>query len=175
MDNLEVRERVARTEALLQEIEALPDARTRHTVMQAVQALLELYGEALTRLLQHSSRWGGETLLQALADDELVGHMLLLHGLHPQDMAARVEQALDGVRPYLQSHGGNVALLGVEGGVVRLQLLGSCNGCAGSTITLQTAVEQAIYELAPEVQAIEAEGAAAPLPTSSFVPLASLL
>jgi hypothetical protein len=136
VDNLEVRERVARTEALLQEIEALPDARTRHTVMQAVQALLELYGEALTRFLQHGSRWGGAELLQALTDDEL---------------------------------------LGVEGGVVRLQLLGSCNGCAGSTITLQTAVEQAIYELAPEVQAIEAEGAAAPVPTSSFVPLASLL
>ena len=68
--------------------------------------------------------------------------LLLVHGLHPYDVETRVARALDGVRPYLGSHGGDVELLGVtDDGVVRLRLLGSCDGCPSSSVTLKLAVE----------------------------------
>ena len=72
----------------------------------------------------------------------------------------RVEQALDSVRPYLGSHGGDVELLEVTAdGVVRLRLLGSCDGCASSAVTLKLAVEGAIEAAAPEIIGIEVETA----------------
>ena len=60
--------------------------------------------------------------------------------------------ALDEVRPYLASHGGDVELLGVEDGVVRLRLEGSCNGCPSSAMTLKLAIEEAIARAAPDVE-----------------------
>jgi Fe-S cluster biogenesis protein NfuA len=106
----------------------------------------------------------GRALLDACARDEVVGGLLLLHGLHPLDVETRVRQALEQVRPYLRSHGGNVELLGVDGGVVRLRLEGSCHSCPSSSATMQQTVEEAIYGKAPEVTAVEVEGMAEAAP-----------
>src|SRR5207302_10172161 len=99
-------------------------------------------------------------------DDELVSHLLLIHGLHPVPVEARVSEALASVTPYLESHGGSVALLGVEGTAVRLRLQGSCSGCPSSSVTLKLAIENAIRKSAPEVEQViaeEPEPSAAPL------------
>jgi Fe-S cluster biogenesis protein NfuA len=84
----------------------------------------------------------------------------MLHGLHPVPLETRVRAALDDVRPYLESHGGNVELLSLEGGVARLRLEGSCSGCPSSTVTLKLAIEDAIYKAAPDIAGVEADGAA---------------
>jgi len=94
-------------------------------------------------------------LIDALVEDDLIASILLLHGLHPIDLETRVRQALEKVRPLLRSHGGNVELLGCSGGVVRLRMLGSCDGCPSSAMTLRHAIEAAIYEKAPDVTGIE--------------------
>ena len=66
------------------------------------------------------------------------------------------------MRPYLGSHGGDVELLDVTAdGVVRLRMLGSCDGCPSSAVTLKLAVEGAIEAAAPEITAIEVEEPAA--------------
>ena len=70
----------------------------------------------------------------------------------------RIVDALDEVRPYLESHGGNVELLAVEEATVRLRLQGSCSGCPSSTMTLKLAIEKAIQKAAPEVEEVIAEG-----------------
>jgi Fe-S cluster biogenesis protein NfuA/nitrite reductase/ring-hydroxylating ferredoxin subunit len=99
-----------------------------------------------------------DELLDAMAGDQLVSSLLLVHGLHPYDVEERVGRALDDVRPYLGSHGGDVRLLEVtEDGVVRLDMLGSCDGCASSSVTLELAVDGAIRAAAPEIVAIEVE------------------
>ena len=67
----------------------------------------------------------------------------------------RVSDALDSVRPYLGSHGGDVSLLGVDDGVVRLQFQGSCKSCPSSAVTLELAVEDAVRAAAPEISSIE--------------------
>jgi Fe-S cluster biogenesis protein NfuA len=144
-------DRVARIETLLDEVEAFPDERARDTATELVQALLDMYGEGLSRIVAEGS---------VPVEDELVAHLLLLHGLHPVPLEERVVGALEEVRPYLRSHGGGVELLGIDEGVVRLRLEGSCNGCPSSAVTLKLAVEEAINKAAPDIERIEAEGAA---------------
>ncbi len=160
MDDQAVRERVARVEARLAAIEALPDAAARSAAAQAVEGLLELYGEGLARLLACVAQVGGEALVETLAADELVAHLLLLHGLHPVPVETRVRRALEEVRLYLQSHGGNVELLGVQDGVARLRLEGSGNGCPSSVAALEQALEQTLQQAAPDLEGIETEAAA---------------
>ena len=68
-----------------------------------------------------------------------------------------MRQALDKVRPLFALSRGNVELLGLSGGVVRLRMLGSCDGCPSSAMTLKHAIEAAIYEKAPDVTGIEVD------------------
>ncbi len=149
-------ELVARVETLLEEVDESGE--------QLVQALLEMYGEGLRRIVE---RVDGK----ALAEDELVSHLLLLHDLHPVPVGDRVREALESVRPYLESHGGDVELVAVEEGVVRLRLHGSCNGCPSSTMTLKLAIEDAIQRMAPEVEHVEAEGVSDPAPAPNLLQL----
>jgi len=161
VDDTTAQEQVARVEALLEEVETLADPAGRAKATEVAQALLELYGEGLERIvavLAERDEDGG--LAETLAEDELVSHLLLLHDLHPVPVEVRVRGALEGVRPYLESHGGNVELVGIANGVVSLRLEGSCSGCPSSTMTLKLAIEEAIRKAAPEIEEIEAEGVA---------------
>jgi Fe-S cluster biogenesis protein NfuA/nitrite reductase/ring-hydroxylating ferredoxin subunit len=162
LDDSAARDRVATVERLLDQVEHLPDPVARRTATDLAAGLLELYGEGLARLVSHVADHDHDgELARLLADDELVAHLLLLHGLHPVPLELRVRGALDGVRPYLESHGGDVELLGIDDGIARLRLQGSCKGCPSSAATLKLAIEEAIHEAAPDVGAIEAEGAVA--------------
>jgi Fe-S cluster biogenesis protein NfuA/nitrite reductase/ring-hydroxylating ferredoxin subunit len=170
VDDREARERVERVEGLLDEIDAL-DPAARATALAAVQALLDLYGEGLARIVDRVGAVDGG-IAASLADDELVAHLMMLHDLHPVSVEERIGRALDEVRPYLGSHGGDVELLVVDGPVAHLRLQGSCSGCPSSSVTLRLAVEDAIRRSAPEIERIEAEGVAAE--PSGFVPLESV-
>jgi len=143
-----------RVEALLDEVEAFPEPQ-RSTATELVQALLDMYGEGLAKIVAAGP---------VPVEDELVAHLLLLHGLHPVPVDERVAGALDSVRPYLAAHGGGVELLGVEDGVVRLRLEGACHGCPSSALTLRATVEEAVLKAAPDVDRIDAEGAVEPPP-----------
>jgi Fe-S cluster biogenesis protein NfuA len=149
MEDAEVRERVERVEELLGAIDGNPAA------MEAVAGVVDLYGEALRRIVAGGGADPG---------DELVSHLLLVHGLHPQDVETRVAQALDGVRPYLGSHGGDVERRGGADGVARVRLTGTCDGCPSSAATLRHAIEEAIARAAPELEGVEADGVAEPAP-----------
>lgn len=141
-----------------------------------VRQVTELYGAGLERILHLLDSQGvlGPGTVSALTSDPLVSGLLLIHGLHPVDLPGRVAGALDSVRPYLGSHGGDVELLGIsEEGVVRLRLLGSCQGCPSSSVTLKLAVEDAIETAAPEVTAIEVEEAA-PATVPALIPVGAL-
>ncbi|WP_202450893.1 MULTISPECIES: NifU family protein [unclassified Streptomyces] len=137
-------------------------AAARERSEQLVRLVTDFYGAGLTRLLDlvHEQGRLDDDVLAALAADDLVASVLLVHGLHPYGVETRVERALDSVRPYLGSHGGDVELLGVTAdGAVTLRLLGSCDGCPSSSATLELAVRGAVEAAAPEVTAIEVETA----------------
>lgn len=129
---------------------------------ELVRLVVELYGAGLQGLMEvlHEAGVLTDHVLGQIADDALVASLLLVHGLHPFSLTERIEQGLDEVRPYLDSHGGDVTLLGVDReGVVSLRLTGSCDGCSASASTLELAVEDAVRARAPEVLRIEATGA----------------
>ena len=146
-------------EALISKIENLPDGELRADMLALVQALMDFHGAGLERMMELVSEAGepGYAIFDSFAADERVGNLLMLYGLHPLSLETRVLQALDKVRPYLDSHGGNVELLGIDEGVVRLRMNGSCKSCPSSSVTLKLAIEEAIYAAAPDVVAIEAE------------------
>ncbi len=165
-------------EALLQRIEKANDPAMSAMAKDLVQRLMQFHGAGIERMLEiiHKDAAGQDNVIDALGQDPLVRSLLLLYGLHPDGLEARVQQALEKTRPYLKSHGGNVSLIGVDdAGAVTLRLEGSCHGCASSSATLKLAVEEAIYEAAPDVTAIHVEGAVEESSRSiAFVPLTQL-
>jgi Fe-S cluster biogenesis protein NfuA len=148
-----------RIEGLIARLEAAPDPNVRADALNLAQSLMELHGAGLDRLMGIVAQSGatGYALMDDFAGDGLVAGLLLLYGLHPYDLEARVMKALVETRPFLQSHGGDVELLGVTGGRVRLRLVGNCRNCSSSTMTLKLAIEGAIYEAAPDVTEIVVE------------------
>ena len=147
-----------RIEQLLEEMRAAADPRSYGQAEELLGLVTELYGGGLARIVEIVGEADSE-VLKRLVTDELVGSLLLVHGLHTDDLVTRVNEALESVRPMLAGHGGNVELLDIdaEAGAVYLKLLGSCNGCASSTVTLRLAVESAIVEAAPEIVTIDVE------------------
>lgn len=151
----------------------------RERTEQLAGELTELYGAALQRVVSIAAA-ADPTLIDRFAADDLVASLLLVHGLHPHGIERRIEDALDGVRPYLGSHGGDVALLevvvdGADGATVRLRFAGSCKSCPSSAVTLEFAVEDAIRAAAPEVVAIEVVAAEQDSSTSGLISADSLL
>ncbi|MEN8247174.1 MAG: NifU family protein [Thermodesulfobacteriota bacterium] len=70
-------------------------------------------------------------------------------------MKEKVEAALNEIRPMLQRDGGDVELVAIEGGVVKVRLQGACAGCPMSQMTLRNGIERVLKERIPEVTAVE--------------------
>lgn len=177
----EFQQRFGKIEGLIQDIERMADPAAQSRTKELVQALLDLHSTSLQRMLEIIYQTGavGQAIIDDLGRrDELVSSLLILHGLHPLDLETRVRQALDKLRPYMGSHGGNVELLDVTAeGVVKLRLEGSCHGCPSSHVTLKYAIEEEIYKAAPDVVALQVEGVIETQPArpAGFIPLSELM
>jgi Fe-S cluster biogenesis protein NfuA/nitrite reductase/ring-hydroxylating ferredoxin subunit len=149
-----------RVQELTERVDALPDPRARELAQELVAGVIAMYGDGLTRIMEviAGSREAGATILDQLSQDGAVASLLLIHDLYPISLEERVLEALDTVRPYMESHGGNVELVELRDGVAHLALQGSCNGCAASRATLETAIEQALEEHAPDLAGLEVAG-----------------
>lgn len=151
----------ARVQDLQERLDQTADEATAQLAGELVGALVAMYGTGLERIVEqlHASE-AGMTLAASLAEDPVVATLLLIHDLHPVPLADRVQQALDSVRPYMESHGGDVELLEVHDGVARIHLRGSCSDCSASSVTLELAVKRALEETAPDLAGLEVEGMA---------------
>lgn len=201
LDDAAVAARLARIDAHLEKVQAAPGP-TAQAALDAVRALTEIYGEALARILDRADRYtarseAGEEALGfgsdpglagRLADDELVGHLMVLHGLHPEPPERRAERAVERLRPTLLEYGGDIELTGVEGGSARVRLRspGGDSGCACGSAAgrgpgsdgVADAVREAVLGAAPELTSVEVvpdpaeEAGSGP---ATFVPLDALL
>jgi Fe-S cluster biogenesis protein NfuA/nitrite reductase/ring-hydroxylating ferredoxin subunit len=158
-----------RPEALLERVQELQDrldsvgdGATRNLAEELVSAVVQMYGAGLEGILQRLLAGGeaGEQIAVSLTDDPFLATLLLIHDLHPVPLEARVQEALDSVRPYMESHGGNVELLSLENGIARIHLRGSCSDCSASAVTLELAIKQALEQAAPDLEGLEVEGVA---------------
>ncbi len=151
---------VTRVQDLQERLDAAADPATRELADELVAAMLQMYGAGLERIMSALFAAGeeGERIAAGLADDELLATLLLIHDLHPVPLEDRVHEALERVRPYMESHGGNVEFLSLEHGIARIRLQGSCSDCSASSVTLELAIKQALEEMAPDLEGLEVEG-----------------
>jgi Fe-S cluster biogenesis protein NfuA/nitrite reductase/ring-hydroxylating ferredoxin subunit len=167
-------ELLSRVQELQARLDSSGDPATSELAEELISAVVQMYGAGLERIVGSLRDAGqeGERLAAALADDQLVAALLLIHDLHPVALTERVQGALEHVRPYMESHGGDVELLSVDEGVARISLRGSCSDCAASAVTLELAIKQALEDAAPDLEGLEVEGVA-PAPSGPSLPLAN--
>ncbi|MBY0522275.1 MAG: NifU family protein [Gemmataceae bacterium] len=149
-------QRLAELETRLQELERSGPADVWPEVRAMIQTVLDFHGAGLARLLELIDTAGesGRTILDRAGQDDLVGSVLLLHGLHPVTLEGRLRGALEQVRPFLQSQGADVDLLGVIDDTVRLHLRQADQGFAASGLTLRAALEETIWSRCPDIHGI---------------------
>ena len=159
-----------RIERLLDDVRASAGPVLIERVEDLLRQVTELYAAGLANVVRVVAAESPPAMAALVADD-LVSSLLIVHGLHPDGLPARIEGALEQVRPFLAQHGGDVELLDIDAdaGAVLLRLLGSCDGCPSSAVTLQQAVERAIVAAAPEIVIIDVEP---PTPVDNGVPIA---
>ena len=169
MNESAARREQRRIEELIFALEALPDPQARACATALVRSVLALHGEGLARLLAILADAGepGRTMVELLAGDESVRALLLLHDLHPLDLAARVDEAIAGLQAELGARGIGIELLHASDASVRLKVSGIRDGKALATAAFTHEIEAAIFDAAPEVAAIEIEG----LPEANVHPL----
>jgi Fe-S cluster biogenesis protein NfuA/nitrite reductase/ring-hydroxylating ferredoxin subunit len=152
-------------------VDALDDGPQRAAI-ELQTAIESFHRPALVHIVQTlKADPRGKELLFELVDDPGVRAVFALHGIIRADPMTRAQQALDGVRPYLQSHGGDVELVEIDGDTAVVRLMGSCNGCSMSAVTLRDGVEEALVQGVEEivgVRVLEDE------PTAAFIPLGSV-
>ena len=141
---------VQEIQGLIAEIDATADPHSRDRVLRLVEAILGYHEEAVSRIMELA----GETAVRGFARDELVASLLLLYGVHPDDFETRVRRAVDRIP--------GVELAGISDFAVRL-----------SGVAPREAIEQALFEAAPEISAIEIEGTSPA--AAAFVPIEALL
>jgi Fe-S cluster biogenesis protein NfuA/nitrite reductase/ring-hydroxylating ferredoxin subunit len=151
---------VGRVQELQAQLDAASDPATREVAEELVSAVVQMYGAGLEKIFSALADHGeaGGSIAAGLAEDPDVASLLLIHDLHPVSLETRVVEALEKVRPYMESHGGNVELLSLEDGVARIRLEGSCSDCKASSATLELAIKQALEEAAPDLWGLEVEG-----------------
>lgn len=158
----EIEKRLTYLDDLLARVEAMPGPEGQ-IAGDALAALTQIYGEALARVLSAA----GCEAVAAAADDPLVGHLMLLHGLHPSPPEQRVEQAILEMQELLGNRSA-VQLSGIESGVARLSV--TAGGCGSEG--LSSSVRDIVLGAAPDLVAVEtvesAPGAHAFIPVDSL-------
>lgn len=161
-EDQDAREHVARTEALLSGLGALGGPAEREQTTEALQAVIALYGECLARVMRHADPASSA----AIAADELVRHLLLVHDLHPDPAETRVRAALDGLRGQIDAE-----LIAVDGGSARVRV--RARGCGSSAESLRETVREAVLWAAPEVERVELDEASGQ-PEPALIPVDEL-
>jgi hypothetical protein len=149
--------RIRRIETLVGKVESIADPADRKDAQELMALILELHGAGIERMFELLSESGiaGETLINHLASDPLVSSILILHNLHPEDLATRVRSALQRVR--------GVELIDISDGVVRAMVTGHGTTRQGALDLIRGAAPDAVDII------VEEQGVA-----NGFVPLASL-
>ncbi len=146
----EFQERIQAIEGLIHKLEEMPDRSLWSAVRELIQSVMDLHGVALDRLLtilaDHDGQAGQQ--MEALGRDELVGSVLLLHGLHPVDLETRTRRALGKTESILRGYGARAELLDTLDGNVRIQIHGVTSAHVAKSS--RSALEEALYQAAPD-------------------------
>jgi hypothetical protein len=159
-----MRVRAERIEELLRELDTIADPHIQTVARELIQSVTELHVNGLERVLEIVSESGsaGAGLIDQLGNDDLVGPLMALHGLHPLELSERVSRAVE-------RFGTGAELLSMDGANVRIQLRRQTQGCGSTADTRRVALEDAIYSAAPDLDSLIIEEEE--MPASNFIPL----
>lgn len=151
---------MVRVGELADELLSHPDRKVRDETEEMLDWIDVFHREGLGRLVELIRGWRGEIFLESVARDDIAGTFLATYdlGVGPTtDTTAEdaVAEALEEIRPFVESHGGTIVVDTVVDGVVKVQMLGSCDGCPSSTATLTGGVERALREHWPNFRRLE--------------------
>jgi hypothetical protein len=168
LDDAAVEQRLSRLDTLLGQLEQIP-GRTAELALEAVETLVDVYGEALGRVTDRAS--GQPDVLSALTADELLRHLMLLHRIHPDPPQRRVGRAVEDAARQARATGARVELVSVRDDVAVVRVAsGSCGAC-GDTAAVHDLVRDEVLAAAPELARVEF---AAPQPSPALIPLESV-
>jgi Fe-S cluster biogenesis protein NfuA len=175
-DGKDFRDDIQRIGGLVQEIESIADPAVRAATKDLVQSLMDLHGAAFEKALDIVADSGeqGMGIIDRLGRDSLVSSVLILYGLHPEDLETRVVKAVDRIRPTLRKQGCELELVGVNEGAIRLRVETGSHTCGSTAKTVQATLEGAMYDAAPDMNSLVIEGFEEK-PSSGFVGLDKLM
>jgi Fe-S cluster biogenesis protein NfuA len=161
---------------LVQQVDAIADPAVRAATKELVQSLMDLHGAALEKALTIVADAGepGMNIIDRMGRDSLVSSLLILYGLHPDDVETRVAKAVDKIRPQLRKQGCEVELLGAAQGAIRLRVETGSHTCGSTAKTVQSTLEDVMYDAAPDLVSLVIEGLEEK-PSSGFVGLDKLM
>jgi Fe-S cluster biogenesis protein NfuA len=176
VDEKEFRERIQTIGRLVAGLDDIQDNQARTSARELVQLVMELHGAAVERMMEIIFDQGGSgaEIIEKLGHDRVAGSLLTLHGLHPDDLETRVARAVQETAARLRKQDVEVQLLDVDQGNVRVSARTSAHACGSTAATVRSAIEEAVYEAAPEVTSLVIEGLEGKA-ASGFVALDQLL
>jgi Fe-S cluster biogenesis protein NfuA len=176
LDEKDFQKRIQRISGLVRELDSIADPAVRTASNELVQALMDLHGTGLERMLEIAYEEGepGQAILDKFGHDSLISSLLVLYGIHPLDFESRVERTVERVRPQLRKHGCELELVGMQDGAVHLRVQIGEHTCGSTAKTVQSILEDAVYEAAPDMASLVIEGLEGK-PASGFVGLDTLL
>ena len=172
----EFQEQVRQLGKLIAEFDQLPESVAKAASKDLVQLLMDVHGAGLERMMEivFDSGNSGPEIIDKLGHDSIAGSLLLLYSLHPDDLEARVQKAVERLRPRLRKLACAIELMAVREGAVELRLAVSSHSCGSSTKDLRLIVEDGVYEFAPDVTSLQILGLEEPA-AAGFVPLERLM
>jgi Fe-S cluster biogenesis protein NfuA len=173
----EAKQHARSIEVLIAKLEEAADPALKSAAQELVRALMELHGAGLERILEIVRQAGepASRLVERFQKDELVRSLLLLYGLHSQDLRTRVVEALEGTRGFLKSHGASAELASIEEGAITEHFRMQPDGCGSSAALVEARIGAAILDAAPEASSIVIEDKSAAKVTGlGFVPVSAL-
>ena len=160
VEHMPYAEVMMRVGELAEELLSHPDPAVARKVEEMLDWVDAFHREGLGRLVEMIRSWRGEIFLESVARDEVTGTFLATYDLGElpaadTGAADAVAEALEEIRPYVESHGGTISVDSILDGVVKVRMLGSCDGCPSSAATLTVGVEQALREHWPNFRRLE--------------------
>ena len=168
--------RVQKIGSLVQDLESIADPASRSAAKELVQSLMDLHGTGLERILEMVFESGelGPRIIDELGQDPLVSSLLILYDLHPDELQTRVERKLQQIDSKLHKMGAEAKLVSINGGEVRVLVRIEGHACGSTSRTVQSTVEEAIYEAAPDLTSLVIEGLEEPA-DSGFIAVEKLI
>jgi Fe-S cluster biogenesis protein NfuA len=155
----EFQEKIRQLGQLVARLDQLPDNECRVTAKELVQLLMDVHGSGFERMLEIVFESGdGQRIIDRLGDDPLTASLMVLYSLHPDDLETRVSKAIERIRPRLRKLSCRIDSVEVRDGAVEVTLTAPDHGCGSSKGEIRSIVEEALYELAPDLASVKVAG-----------------